>query len=182
MHSILELDKAALLWINGHHNVFLDAVLAPIAYAGECGTIWILVCLGLLIFGSPRLKWLGLLLLITMIVVDRLIACQIGHLFERTRPYLAIHGVRQLGIHWTSGSFPSGHAHNVWVAAIILGSEWRRLRVPLIVFAVLTCYSRPYFGMHYPLDALVGAAIGITCGLAVAMVRTARLRKKEPTE
>ncbi len=180
MHSVLAWDRGALLWINGHHNPLLDALLAPVAYAGECGTIWILTCLGLLIFGKPQHKRLGLVLLITMIVVDRLIAYPIGHLLDRTRPYMAIEGVRQMGLRWCSGSFPSGHAHNVWVASIILGGEWRKLRIPLIAFAVLTCYSRPYFGMHYPLDTLAGAAIGIISGLGVvALIRAVRRKRAE---
>jgi len=170
MHQLLQLDKNALLWINGHHNWLLDALLAPVAYAGECGAIWVLTCFGLLVFGSRRHKWLGLTLLVTMIVVDRLVAHQIGHLLYRERPYAAIEAVRQLGVRWSSGSFPSGHAHNVWVASTIVGNEWRRLRLPLVVFALLTCYSRPYFGMHYPLDVVAGAAIGIVCGLAVVAV------------
>lgn len=176
-HTLLQLDRDALTWINGHHNWLLDAVLAPVAYAGEGGAIWILTALGLIVFGKRQYKRVGLTLLITMIVVDRLIAAPIGHLFDRARPYMAMEGIRQLGVRWQSGSFPSGHAHSVWVATMILGDQWRRLLVPLIVFAVLTCYSRPYFGMHYPLDSLAGAAIGIAAGSLVVWV-SRRLRRQ----
>ncbi len=166
--TLLELDKSALIWINSHHNAFLDVILAPVAYAGECGMLWIAVGLGMLIFGKSPTRRTALVMLITMIVVDRLIAFPLGRLFERERPYLALEGIRQFGFHWTSNSFPSGHAHNVWVAAITLGTRWRRLAVLLVLFALLTCYSRPYFGMHYPLDAVAGAIIGIAAGFAAA--------------
>lgn len=167
MHRILEIDKQALYWINGHHNPVLDAILAPIAYAGEVAAIWILICLGMLIFGKSRERKTALLLLIAMIALDRLIAANLGHLFDRPRPYMALSDIRQMGVRWISGSFPSGHAHSVCLAAIILGSRYRRFIWPLVVFAVLTCYSRPYFGMHYPLDTLAGAALGTAAGFAV---------------
>jgi undecaprenyl-diphosphatase len=176
--TLLDLDRSALIWINSHHNAFLDAILAPIAYAGECGALWIAVGLTMLIAGKPAAKRTALVMLITMIVVDRLIAYPLGNLFERERPYLAMEGVRQLGVHWTSGSFPSGHAHNVWVAAVILGTRWRRLAVPLAIFALLTCYSRPYFGMHYPLDAVAGAALGIAAGFAAVAVDRRLFRRE----
>ena len=182
MQRILEIDKHALFWINGHHNLALDAILLPIAYAGEVAAIWVLVCLGMLIFGKSRERKTAVILLLTMIAVDRLIAANLGHLFDRPRPYMALHGIRALGVHWTSGSFPSGHAHSVCIAAIILGSRYRKLIWPLVAFAVLTCYSRPYFGMHYPLDTLAGAALGTAAGFAVLGVeRRLGRRKKQPT-
>lgn len=168
MHRILELDKQVLYWINGHHNPVLDAILLPIAYAGEVAAIWILVCLAMLIFGKSRERKTALLLLLTIILVDRLVAANLGHLFDRPRPYMALPDtIRQMGHRWTQGSFPSGHAHSVCIAAIILGSRYRKLIWPLVAFAVLTCYSRPYFGMHYPLDTLAGAALGTAAGFGV---------------
>jgi len=176
---LAELDRAALLWINGHHNLALDALLLPVSLAGEAGAIWVLTGLGLLIFGRGRARWTGLVLLVTMLVVDRLIAAQLAHWIDRPRPYLALEGVRQLGVTWKGSSFPSGHAHSVWIAAIVLGRQWRRLRWPLIAFAVLSCYSRPYLGMHYPSDVLAGAAMGIVAGLAAARVNEAVGRRRD---
>ena len=172
MHGVLALDRQLLFWINGHHNPVLDAILLPVAYAGEVAAIWLLVILAMLIFGKSRERKTALLLLITMILVDRLIAANLGHLFDRPRPYVAFPDtIRQMGVRWTSGSFPSGHAHSVCVAAIILGSRYRRLLWPLVAFAVLTLYSRPYFGMHYPLDTLAGAVIGTAAGFGVLGIK-----------
>jgi len=179
MLRILELDKQALFWINAHHNPVLDAILLPVAYAGEVAAIWILVCLGMLIFGKSRERKTALLLLVTMIAVDRLLAANLGHLFDRPRPYVAFPDtIRQMGVRWTSGSFPSGHAHSVCLAAIILGSRYRKLIWPLVTFAVLTLYSRPYFGMHYPMDTLAGALLGIAVGFGVLGIERLIDRRK----
>jgi len=181
---ILHLDTRALIWINSHHSALLDAVLTPVAYAGEGGALWFALCLGLLIFGKREHKVTGLVLLLSIILVDRLIAAPLGRALFRTRPYLALDGVRQLGVRWSGTSFPSGHAHSVWIAAIILGDRWRKLAIPLVAFALLTCYSRPYFGMHYPLDVIAGSAIGISAGFLVLGGRRAWKRcrtSKTPT-
>jgi undecaprenyl-diphosphatase len=178
MHRILDLDKHVLFWINGHHNAVLDAILAPIAYAGEAGAIWVVICLGMLVFGRARERKTAVLLLVTMAVVDRLIAANLRLLFDRPRPYVALAGIRAIGVHWTSGSFPSAHAHSVWIAAIILGSRYRRLIWPLVAFAILTCYSRPYFGMHYPLDTLAGAVLGIAAGFGALGIEKLVARRK----
>jgi undecaprenyl-diphosphatase len=175
---VFELDRQALAWINSHHSVVLDALLAPIAYAGEAGMLWFAVSLGLLIFGRRADRLTGLRLGLTIILTDRLIAYPLGVAFHRTRPYLALEGVRQLGFHWQGTSFPSGHAHSVWIAAIILGDQYPKLTLPLVLFALLTCYSRPYFGMHYPLDVIAGSVIGIASGFAVVGVRRAWARRK----
>lgn len=170
---MLEWDKQALFWINSHHHPVLDVILFPITEAGEMGVIWIVVILGMLVFGKPEHKKMALLFAVTLLIVDRVFSVQLGHLFPRTRPYLALEGVRQMGIQWKFTSFPSGHAHSCWLAAVILGSRYRKLLAPLIVFAILTCYSRPYFGMHYPLDVIGGALLGVVSG---GLVVTARAR------
>ncbi len=182
LSTLRELDTRLLLWINSHHSWPLDAVLAPVAYAGEVGMLWFALCLALIIFGKREHKITGLILLVSIVVVDRLISGPLGREFFRTRPYLALEGVRQLGFRWNGTSFPSGHAHSVWIAALVLGDRWRRLLLPLIGFALLTCYSRPYFGMHYPLDVVAGAALGISSGLLIVYGRRTWERRRRARE
>lgn len=153
-------------------------ILFPVAWAGEVAVIWILIFLAMLIFGKSRERKTAVLFMLTIILVDRLIAPRLGDLFDRPRPYVALAGIRQVGVRWTSGSFVSGHAHSVCIAAIILGSRYRKLIWPLVVFAVLTCYSRPYFGMHYPMDTLAGAALGTASGFAALAIEKLYARRK----
>jgi len=176
--SILELDRHAILWVNSHHSPLLDAILVPISYAGEGGALWIAVCLALLAAGRRDHRKTAITLLLAMLLVDRLFSASLAHWFHRQRPYLALEGIRQLGIRWGGSSFPSAHAHSVWIAAIILRGRWPRLTIPLIGFALLTCYSRPYLGMHYPLDVIAGSALGLAAGLAVTTGERLLQRRK----
>lgn len=185
LSPILRADQAALLWINSHHNAWLDAILVPVSYAGDAGAVWIVVGLGLLVFGRGRHRTTGLVLLVSLFLVDRLVSMTLAHFFFRERPYVALEGVRQIGPRWGSSSFPSAHAHSVWIATLLLSSEWRKLTAPLVVFALLTMYSRPYVGMHYPGDVLVGAVVGIGAGFAIVytrgrLERAGRVRRRTP--
>jgi membrane-associated phospholipid phosphatase len=89
-------------------------------------------------------------------------------LFDRVRPALADPGVQALVPVPSSASFPSGHAATAFAAAVAVGAFYPRLRWPLLGLAALVGLSRIYLGVHYLLDVLAGAALGIVLGLAVA--------------
>lgn len=165
-------DEAVLRWINEHHNRLLDAVLVPVSLLGEFGGLWIAVCLVMLVAGPGETRRFALLVGVTMLVTDRLLLGWLGERYFVPRPYLALPGVRQIGFRWETSSFPSGHASCVWIATILLGARYRRWLPWLVLFALLTCYSRPYLGMHYPSHVLAGAGIGIAAGLAALGGRT----------
>ncbi len=180
MEGVFRADEQALLWINSHHSPVLDALLAPVSLAGEFGAIWILVALILIAFGRGGDRTTGLALLLTIAVTDRLVAVPLAHAFFRERPYLALEGIRQIGPAWKGSSFPSGHADTVWIAAVILADRWPRLRTPLVAFALLTCYARPYFGMHYPSDVIAGSALGAAAGSLTVFIQRARQGRRRP--
>jgi undecaprenyl-diphosphatase len=43
---------------------------------------------------------------------------------------------------------------------LFLGLVYRRQLIPLLFLAVLVSYSRIYIGVHWPLDAAAGMALG----------------------
>jgi len=180
MEWLADLDHAGLHWINSHHNAVADWILVPVSLLGEMGAVWVLVGLGLIIFGRGRARRTGLILLAAMLVADRLLGWPLGLIVSRGRPYVDEPDLRQIGFRWSSESFPSAHAYTVVVAAIVLGSEYRRLVPALVIFVLLTLYSRPYLGMHYPLDALAGAGVGAVVGVAALALR--RRWENEPRE
>ena len=81
---------------------------------------------------------------------------------DRARPYEAMAGtvLRQQHAHGTS--FPSSHtAITLAVAIALVPFMARPVAVAGIAYAALTGWSRIYLGVHYPLDILGGAGIGM---------------------
>ena len=68
-----------------------------------------------------------------------------------------------------TSSFPSGHAAVSFACAATLArfAPRRRIAVVLYVVAALIAYSRVYVGVHYPLDVLAGAVLGLVVATAL---------------
>jgi membrane-associated phospholipid phosphatase len=89
---------------------------------------------------------------------------------DRPRPYQVVADavLRQQPAHGTS--FPSSHtAVTVAVVIALLPFLPRVLAGVAIAYAVLVGWSRVYLGVHYPLDVLAGAGIGMAVGGAILL-------------
>lgn len=77
-----------------------------------------------------------------------------------------------------SPSFPSGHAMSAFAVAGAIALLAPRLRWPVLGLAAAIAFSRVYLGVHFWLDVLVGAALGLVVGLgcAAALRRSAAPR------
>lgn len=60
-------------------------------------------------------------------------------------------------------SFPSCHAANTWALAFFFIFLFRNSLLSWFIagWALLTCYSRSYMGLHYPSDLLAGGLVGV---------------------
>jgi undecaprenyl-diphosphatase len=81
-----------------------------------------------------------------------------------------------------TGSFPSGHSASAFACATVIAWASPRLAVPAFVLAALVAWSRVYVGVHWPLDVLGGAALGVLVATALLkLVATRpRLRPSSP--
>ena len=97
---------------------------------------------------------------------------------DRPRPYEVMAGavLRQQPAHGTS--FPSSHtAVTVAVVIALVPFLARPLAAAGIAYAVLVGWSRVYLGVHYPLDVLGGAGIGLAAGGVVLLALGTLLRR-----
>ena len=85
--------------------------------------------------------------------------------FKKPRPP-AIETEIQLRTERFAGyGFPSNHAANNFAAAIFLSNCYPALKWVYYSVATLIAFSRIYVGVHYPLDVIFGAFLGLFFGL-----------------
>ncbi len=70
--------------------------------------------------------------------------------------------------------FISSHAANTFALCFfmvnILGRKIKHLTLVMIIWASVVSYTRIYLGVHYPLDVLCGASLGIIVGIIIGKI------------
>lgn len=92
----------------------------------------------------------------------------IRYFFYRPRPYIAL-SLESL-ITKTTSAFPSGHAAFFFALSVAVLFFHKRLGVWFLIVSVLMGFARVYAGVHYPLDIVGGAAIGVVSVLFAVFV------------
>jgi undecaprenyl-diphosphatase len=128
-------------------------------------------------------RWGVLLMTFVAIAVADWSSTAIKALVDRPRPPLRYPTPKTLVPLPRDASFPSGHAATSFAAATMLAFAFPRLAPALFVLAGAVAFSRVYVGVHYPLDLIGGAALGVLVSLALrALVRARRLPSTAHTE
>jgi undecaprenyl-diphosphatase len=77
------------------------------------------------------------------------------------------------------GSFPSGHTSSSFACATVLTAAVPKAGPALYLLALAIGFSRIYDGVHWPLDVVGGAIIGVAIGLGViALPRLAAVPRR----
>lgn len=162
-------DTDLLLAINGWHNGYWDTFM----YAFSGKWVWVPMYAALVYLLARNLPWrttlwclVGVALCITF--ADQVGASLIRPWAERLRPANPENPISDL-VHIVNGyrggryGFPSCHAANTFGLAFYLMLVVRRKALTglLVAWALVTCYSRAYLGVHYPGDLLAGALLGL---------------------
>lgn len=159
MALLQNLDIALLHFIQPH----LPLNSAFLLFAVFCAKVllaFIPLHMLLLWCGAKKREKAELIAVFVTLGVGVCTAFIIGHLYFRTRPFLA--GVSHAFIaHRPSASFPSDHAVLFGVYLYFLRAyHYRYAFYVAAICAILTCWARVFVGVHYPSDVVAGLGIG----------------------
>ncbi len=104
----------------------------------------------------------------------------LGALVGRARPFVTLADVPPLiPMDHLYDSFPSGHAALSFALAYIVWKHDRDWGIAFFVLALIVAVSRVFVGVHYPVDVVSGAIIGLLAGWIVQRFEKGEWRKIE---
>ena len=161
-----EIDHEIFFFLNSHliHPVCDTITKFFIQIPGQICIAFIgAICL----FAGRKYTKFSSLIFLSAFVIARYSYKTIKLFVQRPRPFHALENVRLLLGEKDGFSFPSGHATTSFCLATAIAMRYPKLRYPIFIVAIIIALSRPYVGVHYPSDILVGAILGIFIGYIV---------------
>jgi undecaprenyl-diphosphatase len=160
-------DRELERWVVHHRADWLNPVFVGLSYIGSFGLVWIAIAaVCLLLWRRP----LVLIAVLAAVVVADLSALGIRRAVGRPRPFRRYPEPDPLGHVPHDSSFPSGHTTIAFAAATVLAYYRPRWSPAFFLLAVAIGFSRIYDGVHYPLDVLGGALLGVLVGAVVIVL------------
>ncbi|HEY6706161.1 MAG TPA: phosphatase PAP2 family protein, partial [Actinomycetota bacterium] len=157
-------DRPVEIFVVGHRQAWLNAMMRPVTDLGAAAVLVPLVLVAGLGWRWRRGSWRPLALLGAGAAGAWVVQVAVKQLVERPRPPAG------LALSHASGfAFPSGHATDAaavygMLAAILVRPGRRPARVAALAAAfglvALVGLSRVYLGVHWLTDVLAGASIG----------------------
>lgn len=162
LRRVLAWDEALLVAVSRLHRPLMTKAMRGVTHLGDFQSLSF-VGLVLLLAGAAQTKHLAWMLLVGT-GGAALLAQIVKRLSKRRRPNAGILGFTALVQNPDAFSFPSGHTAASVALAVAWAGEGSGLGLLSSAFAVLVGFSRVYLGVHYPLDVMAGAILGLTAG------------------
>jgi undecaprenyl-diphosphatase len=157
-----------------HHRAgWLNPLVVHFTRIATEGLLFVIV--GAVLALLWRRPWFLVLLVAADLAADGL-SLVLRQWIGRLRPPLVYPEPRPLVPTPHTGSFPSGHSATAFACATVIAWGSPRLAVPVFVLAALVAWSRVYVGVHWPLDVLGGAALGVLVAIALLKLAASRPR------
>lgn len=158
------LDRRLERWQVHHRPEPFSHVAVWLSDLGAYGLVWIVLALLLAVL-YRRYVAFGTLLL--AVVVSEPVSYGLRETVGRDRPPVRFVEPEPLITTPNSHSLPSGHSTTAFAAATVLAATFPRFRIAFYALAAGIAWSRVVVGVHYPLDVLAGAALGVAVGVLV---------------
>lgn len=171
-------DSTVFFWINGlaDHVPIIDSFMRlmasdyfiPLSLALVQFAIWF-------IGASPEQRernQKGIMVTFTAVAFACLVVKVIDIFYDRLRPF-ELYATGEVKLLFYTPTDPSFPANMVGVAFAFAIGTWlynRKLGKILLIPAVLVAFARVYVGVHFPLDVIAGAVIGIAVTFAARFV------------
>jgi membrane-associated phospholipid phosphatase len=166
---MLALDQAVRAWIVAHRIHPLDNVFWFLSVIGRGGIVWIAIAAVIAV--RRRSRDLFTTVLVGVLLGSTIVDYVIKPIVHRTRPFDVLPG-SVIGGRPSDASFPSGHSSNAFAGATALARIAPGAAPFWWALAATIAFSRVYLGVHYPLDVIAGALVGVACGyLALWLTR-----------
>jgi undecaprenyl-diphosphatase len=150
-------------------------VFQLLSFVGIAGLVWIAIAIVVAVL--LRRPWQFPLVTLAVLLAD-VCALALKLVVGVDRPFIRYPEPEPLVRTPTDLSFPSGHAATSFAAATLLAHSVPRLAVPFYVLAGAIAFSRVYVGVHYPLDIIGGALLGLGIATALRLLVPVLLRSQ----
>ena len=177
--SLEKLDQWLFIKINSDlSNPFFDSLMPFMRYPLNWAPLYLFLGAFVLLNYKGKGAWWILFFIVTIALTDMTGNYVFKHGFERIRPCgdpdFFMH-VRLLTDHCSTGySFVSNHAANHFGIAAFFFITFRHILKKWawigFAWAFIIAYAQIYVGLHFPLDVICGAIIGIILGLSMGSV------------
>jgi undecaprenyl-diphosphatase len=168
---MIPLDHRVERWVVGHRAEPFDTFFVALSHIGSFGIVWLtLAVLTAIHLRRPT----AFALVVIAYFATAAIVDVLKLLVDRPRPL-----DHPLVPEPTSASFPSGHAATSFACAATLSFMLPRYAAPVLyALAAGIAYSRVYVGVHYPIDVIAGAALGLAVATALRRLPAALRRSR----
>jgi len=159
----LDIQKDVVIWLQSFRNVFTEFFFSFVSFFGDPEFYIILLAFVYWVLSKKAGEFMAIALGTTVSLNNLL-----KGVFMINRPFQTYPEIENLRDYAATGSsFPSGHVQNSATLFFSLAMYFKKryLWVLAIVLSVLMSLSRLFLGLHYPIDVVVGALLGLAVPL-----------------